>query len=160
MNTRLVWYLIGRFGSGCQMVVILDSKKSGIWMVCQVTWLYHMNNGQSYCPEFRYLIFRWLLYKLCLLNWYLKCALIPLDSTFSTAFFSRAAATPFTETLDRLRPPMKLKQWFALFWGKFMSPVSPVSYTCYSTVTCKVFLLSIEFIHVIHVTSVQGHRGY
>ena len=75
LNTYwLVWYSNGRFVSGCHMVWYLNgglksglkkacwkSKMSGIWMVCQVTWLYHMNTWHPYCPLFRCLEFRWLL---------------------------------------------------------------------------------------------------
>ena len=35
---------------------------SGIQMVCQVTRLYHFNIRHPYCPVFRCLVFRWLLY--------------------------------------------------------------------------------------------------
>ena len=58
--------------SGIQMEVwkpdwkkcCLWSKKSGIQMARQVTWLYHLNTGQPYCPVFRCSVFRWLLYLL------------------------------------------------------------------------------------------------
>ena len=70
LNTGLVWYSNGRFVSGCQMVrysngglktglkkACLWSKMSGIQMVRQVTWLYHLNTGHPYC-----LVFRWIRY--------------------------------------------------------------------------------------------------
>ena len=47
---------------------------SGIWMICQVMWLYHLNTGHPYCPVFRWIrcsVFRWLLYTL-LLCWVKK----------------------------------------------------------------------------------------
>ena len=40
----------------------LPYKMSGIQMVCQVTRLYHFNIRHPYCPVFRCLVFRWLLY--------------------------------------------------------------------------------------------------
>ena len=75
LNTGLVWYSKGRFVSGCQMVwypnggpkiklkkACLWSKIFGIWMVRQVTWLYHLNTRCPYYPVFRCSVFRWILY--------------------------------------------------------------------------------------------------
>ena len=72
LNTKLVWYSNGRFVSCSQIVERWSenrtekackwSKMSGIWMVHQVMWLYHLNTGHPYCPLFRYSIFRWLLH--------------------------------------------------------------------------------------------------
>ena len=69
LNTGLVRYLNGRFVSGCQMVrytngglktglkkACLWFKMSGIWMVCQVMWLYHLNTGHPYSLVFRWII--------------------------------------------------------------------------------------------------------
>ena len=74
LNTGLVWYSNG-IVSGCQKVqysngglktglekACLWSKMSGIQMVRQVTWLYHLKTGQPYCLVFRCLVYRWLLY--------------------------------------------------------------------------------------------------
>ena len=75
LNTGLIWYSNCRFVTGCKMVwysngglkttlkkACLWSKMSGIQMVRHVTWLYHLNIRHPYCPVFRCLVFRWLLY--------------------------------------------------------------------------------------------------
>ena len=75
LNTGLVWYSNGIFVSGCKMgryltsglktglkKACLWSKMSGIPMVHQVTWLYHLNTGHPCCSVFRCSVLRWLLY--------------------------------------------------------------------------------------------------
>ena len=66
LNTGLVWYSNDWFVSGCRMVqysngglktglkkACLWSKMSGIQMVHQVTWLYHLNTRHPYCAVLR-----------------------------------------------------------------------------------------------------------
>ena len=77
LNIGLVWYSNGRFVSGSQMVrysnvglktrlkkPVYGPKCSGSQMVCQVTWLYHLNTRHPYCLVFMSWVFRWSLYNL------------------------------------------------------------------------------------------------
>ena len=59
LSSGLVWYSNGWFVSSCQVVRYWNGglitglrKPSGIWMVCQVMWLYHLNTVHPYCPVF------------------------------------------------------------------------------------------------------------
>ena len=79
-NTGLVWYLNGRFVSGCQMARYSNvGLKKPVYgpMVHQVTW-HHLNTGHPYSPVFRCSVFRWLL---SLEDW---CSSVSPEPKFST----------------------------------------------------------------------------
>ena len=72
LNTLLVWYLNGRFVSGCQMVRHSNgSLKTGLKkpvygpkcpVFSQVMWVYHLNTRHPYCPVFRWIRYSGVLY--------------------------------------------------------------------------------------------------
>ena len=77
----------------------LWSKMSSIWMVRQVTWLYHLNTGHQYCPVFRWI---WHSDGSCTSLQHWVCVL-PDQQNLDSEFFQFSPANARDESRRKLR---------------------------------------------------------
>ena len=98
-------------------------------MVCQVTWLHHLNTGHLYCQLFRWWVFKWVMY----LDWiFVNFFSVPVHNTLLEVL-TKWETVPFfwsnKETLSTSRffPDLinKTHQWLV----KFLSPLSCHSFS-------------------------------